>query len=230
MAISSPLCLRSICNRVLRDLMRRIWPFPGHFPRKALLFIQNSAPFVKSNEPRSPGAAAFKSIFAAARPRAASLAPAGQFTFCTWRKYFDPHAGGAHISARFGGPAKAVLLWGKEKQTERCSLSPQAEANGVQLVLTRCGGSKGGGRSPLFIYPAGTPRPAAPCPSGTPGRRRWTQPKRRLRRKKRGCVEEAARLAAPAGAGNRPAATVDRRRLGVLLIQQTRHAGQLFAL
>ena len=98
-----------------------------------------------------PAAAAFKSIFAAARPRAASLAPAGQFTFCTWRKYFDPHAGGVHTSARFGAPAKAVLLWGKEKQTERCSLSPQAEANGVQLVLTRCGGSKGGAKSPLYL-------------------------------------------------------------------------------
>ena len=102
-----------------------------------------------------PAAAAFKSIFAAARPRAASLAPAGQFTFCTWRKYFDPHAGGAHTSARFGAPAKAVLLWGIEKQTERCSLSPQAEANGVQLVLTRCGGSKGGDEVPsLFIQQA----------------------------------------------------------------------------
>ncbi|ERK53191.1 hypothetical protein HMPREF1545_04262 [Oscillibacter sp. KLE 1728] len=29
-------------------------------------------------------------IFGRAHPRAASLAPAGQFTFCTCRKYFDP--------------------------------------------------------------------------------------------------------------------------------------------
>ena len=85
----------SIRNRVLRDLMRRFWPFPGHFPRKALFFIQNSSPFVKSNEARlgtdsarpPQAAATFKFIFASGR---------------AWRKYFASAALGGVTSPQIG--------------------------------------------------------------------------------------------------------------------------------
>ena len=94
----------------------------------------------------------------------------------------------------------------------RCSSSPHETR-----LRWAFAGAPGAARRREVTYPAGRPRRAAPCPPGTPGRRRWTRPKRRLRRMKRGRVEEAARLAAPRGAGNRFAATVGRRRQGSYL-------------
>ena len=54
-------------------------------------------------------------------------------------------AGCAPVTAS-GAPAKAQLLWGKEKETELRSVSPQAEPNKAQFLSTRWWGRSRGNR------------------------------------------------------------------------------------
>ena len=72
--------------RRLIQLSRR--PSGPHLRHNRFSVPKNSlVPRLPSNVPRPTSRRAIsKSFFAAAHPRVASLAPAGQFTFCTWRK------------------------------------------------------------------------------------------------------------------------------------------------
>ena len=61
-------------------------------------------------------------IFGRTPSRGASLAPAGQFTFCVWRKFPDLCALGAHTPVSGTGASAKVAkrLWrGEEEQAER---------------------------------------------------------------------------------------------------------------
>lgn len=111
-------------------------------------------------------------IFAAARPRAASLASTGQFTFCTWQKYFDPPPWGA---SPVTVPLVKALCWRKPLAAlppDGCGVPPAGKEMSIpSLSCKKRPRPYGQGRKSYAVppwfrqpLPDGAQRPGGPRP------------------------------------------------------------------